>query len=249
MSTALQLLANYYEAVIESERIYYKYTKGGQPSVKTPGEINDADNRDSMLVKETISLQRQITQSINECNLLKQENERQKQIHKTQIALLESKLENARKSSAKSKELPVEKIKRSNKVHLLSPIGKTHPEGNAPEPRNLSKAMTGALKSSSVDQNGGLRHAINKNKATLFDEDTNEFAENSHDASFLSSIKEKDKLADIVLPKEDLTASSSDADDKSNGKANHLENQQITQKKRRLIKKRIQRVDTDSENS
>ncbi|SCU88795.1 LAFA_0E14598g1_1 [Lachancea sp. 'fantastica'] len=253
MSTTLQLLANYYEAVLESERIYYEHTSSSHsPSEKYGNHKVETENRDSMLVKETISLQRQIAQSIHECNILKQENERQKQIHKTQIALLESKLENARKNSAKSKEAaPTETTsENANKVHLLSPLGKEKQQSRtAPEPHNVGKALTRAVKNIPADANGGLRQAISKNKGSLFDDDTNDIAENSHEASFLTSVKDKFKLADIVLPKENhLPASSSDSEDKSSAKNVPQDALPSPKRKRRLIKKRIQSVDTDSEN-
>ncbi|CEP64257.1 Lrs4p LALA0_S10e06062g [Lachancea lanzarotensis] len=249
MSTSLQLLANYYEAVLESERIYNEHSHDDHPLTK---RSVDPENRDSMLVKETISLQRQVAQSIHECNVLKQENERQRQIHKTQIALLESKLDNARKNSAKSKEGALAETVNggSDKVHLLSPLGKDKQQAkNPPEPRNIGKALARAVKNAPADLNGGLRQAISKNRGTLFDEDTNEMAENSQETSFLTSVKDKFKLADIVLPKDNhLSASSGDSDDKVGANPVPQKNQQSPQRKRRLIKKRIQNVDTDSEN-
>ncbi|SCV05664.1 LANO_0H12464g1_1 [Lachancea nothofagi CBS 11611] len=251
MSTVLQLLTNYYEAVIESDRIYHENVNGGRLKF----DSGDVVQKDSMLVKETISLRRQIAQLATECNLLKQENEKHKQLHKTQLALLESKLENARKLAPKPKcTTPDNGEEHRKEVHLLSPINKKSHE-MVLEHGRVSK-LSGATKMSPASQNEGLRNAISKNKPTLFDDDTNEFAENSHEASFLTSIKDKNKLANIVLPKESI-ASSSDAEDDNNVNDDNerhdanknRETSRATQKKRRLIKKRIQRADTDSEST
>lgn len=242
MSTLLQLLANYYESVIECERIYYE-------NVKCDRNHTDLAQRDSLLVKETMSLQRQITQLSSECNMQKRENERIKQLHKTQIALLESKLDNARNNVTKPR--TPERATHSNRetdtktVHLLSPISKKTQKIKAGG-KDLGAASAADL--SSAGQNNGLRNAIYKNKPTLFDEDSRDLAENSHEVSFVTSIKDRDKLASIVLPKDSME-SSSDLDDDEINKKDVEKSPKVEQKqkKRRLIKKRIQRVDTDSE--
>ncbi|CUS23455.1 LAQU0S10e00760g1_1 [Lachancea quebecensis] len=239
MSTLLQLLVNYYESVIECERVYYEHvgcSKGQQESTQ----------RDSLLVKETISLQRQIAQLTAESNQQKRENERLKQVHKTQLALLESKLENARKHpKPKTPDGATRRDKDPKSVHLLSPISKKKSEVG-----ESSNGIAGAHGTPSAGQSNGLRQAIYKNKPTLFDEDASEAAENSNEISFLTSIKGKDKLANIVLPKDTLD-SSSDLEEESNDDANAAKKSpepEQKQKKRRLTKKRIQRVDSDGEN-
>ncbi|SCU94432.1 LADA_0G08504g1_1 [Lachancea dasiensis] len=254
MSTALQLLAQYYEAVIESDRIYHEHISS---NLTTGADVNDEAQQDSILMKETISLQRQVTQLIAECNLLKQENEKHKQLHKTQIALMESKLENAKKRATKPKSTsPKDGPINTHKVQLLSPISKDKLQGKEiVDSQGVSK-IAGALEMA-AKQNEGLRHAINKNMPTLFDDDTNDFAENSHEHSngnsFSHTVREKGKLNKVVLPRDNLPHSSSDTEEPkhSHDRASINEAEgfpKAKQKKRRLIKKRVQTVETDSEN-
>ncbi|SCW02793.1 LAFE_0F14400g1_1 [Lachancea fermentati] len=232
MATIAQLLSIYYESVIECERLYYRHLEAQK------GHANN-DSSESLLAKETINLQRQVAQLTADLNIQKRETERIKELHKTQRALFESKLENAKKTISKLKRSGAEieddkdacAENQQAKFHLLSPINRQTSFGNG------NDAVAGTP---SGKQHRGLRHAITNGNPTLFDEDTTDLADKTEEAAFIESLKSRDKLAEIVLPTSRLSSS---GDDIQSDKAVT----QKPQKKRRLIRKRIERTEMDME--
>lgn len=235
MSTLLQLLANYYESVIESERIYYNST-GGET-----GQQNKGINSDSILAKETINLQRQITQLTTDLSLLKRQNDRLKELHKTQKAVLESKLDNAKKTISRLRHVStpepenVEPDKR--KFHLLSPIQRCNGDGRKLEGANLEH-------SPASKQVTRLRHVISNGKQTLFDDDSEDVSNKTDDIIFVNSLKSKAMLANVVIPNDALSDSDNDQTT-SRGTQDNSSAQKA--KKRKLIRKRIQTAESESE--
>lgn len=160
MSSALQLVSEYYQSVIKCDRIYFEALDEPQ----TSSEL--------LLSRENISLRNQVQQLTMEVTLKKEELESAKQIHKTQRALLESKLDNAKSTIRKlsgrddSTEPESEKVK----FHLLSPLQSGKSDVTE---RRVSK----------------LRHVIDQGKATLFDDETDDTANRTDDVLFVNSLR------------------------------------------------------------
>ncbi|AAS53009.2 AER329Cp [Eremothecium gossypii ATCC 10895] len=97
MSTALQLLADYYESVIRCEEIYIEFISGLGPNKTKSGQQSG-----SVATEETISLKKQIEQLVSDSVKQRQEIEKLRELNKTQRAVLESKLETAKKQVARA---------------------------------------------------------------------------------------------------------------------------------------------------
>lgn len=160
MGTPLQLVAEYYQSVIKCEKIF-----------RTNAKQNDLSGL--MLTRENISLRNQVQQLTLDLQLKKEELDNAKKLHKTQKALLESKLENAKaavkKQTTQSSESGSEEIERV-KFHLLSPIQNERSKSFEKQPSRL-------------------RQVIDRNQATLFDDETDDTANRTDDILFLNSLK------------------------------------------------------------
>ncbi|SCV01412.1 LAMI_0G11320g1_1 [Lachancea mirantina] len=248
MTTVLQLLAKYYDSVIKSEQIYSDYIR----TTESGSSVKDAD---SMFIKETISLKHQLAQLITDLNQEKRENERLRELHKTQIAFLESKLDSAKRNISKLKDQNPDTngddnndknskaLKRTsgksnetsalaNKFHLLSPI-------NRGSTRSEAMDETDPLPKKAPS---GLRQAIYNRHQTLFDDDTNDGADKTDEFSFMNSIKHRGKLAELQIPDGKLPSSSGNDETELPGPEPEV------QKKRKLIRKRIHRDEDTADN-
>lgn len=256
MSTLLQLLANYYKSVVESEHIYYDsvnlYTSPSK------GSSTGSSEASSRVVEEMLLLQRQVSQLTADIQMVHRENDRLKDVQKTQRALMESKLNNSKKIIEKLKKEkdrdpnnlksssntppPVQLKKREQlNFHLLSPLNARKLEGAA------KQDAIGDIPSS-AKRSTRLRQVLNSGHQTLFDDDEtteNLSGERTDDVVFINSLKYRDKLAKIILPSEGL--SDNEASQEGTSTATTLNRDQGGQKKRKLARKRIQTVHTDNE--
>lgn len=157
MATPLQLVSEYYQSVIKSERLLNANVK------------HNIDQSDLSLTRENISLRNQVQQLTIDLNLKKQELENSKQLHKTQKALLESKLEHAKNSI---KKLSGEEDTKQDRVkfHLLSPIQHEKAQKYESHPSRL-------------------KQVIDQGQATLFDDETDDTANRTDDVLFVNSLK------------------------------------------------------------
>lgn len=257
MSTPLQLLANYYRNVQESERIYHENVQlYASPSGDSASASTESSSR---VVEEMFLLQRQVSHLTAEIQSLSRENDKLKGLQATHKALMESKLNNSKKiidklrkdqqdnKSAPSKDLrgtppPTELPKKGQApFHLLSPLNMRKIDGAAKHD-HISGASSKPI---------GLRQVLTGSHQTLFDGDQtfeNVSADRTDDVLFVNSIKHKDELAKVVLPSEAL----SEDDDSQVQAKRALPKRTVPSgrgvtKKRKLIRKRIQTVNSDNE--
>ncbi|CDO92070.1 unnamed protein product [Kluyveromyces dobzhanskii CBS 2104] len=160
MGTPLQLVAEYYQSVLKCEKIFNTNAKQNNLS-------------DLMLTRENISLRNQLQQLSLDLQVKEKEIENAKRLHKTQKALLETKLASAkaalRKKTPQSSESGSDEIERV-KFHLLSPIQNERSRSFEKQPSRL-------------------RQVIDRNQATLFDDETDDTANRTDDVLFLNSLK------------------------------------------------------------
>lgn len=258
MSTLLQLLANYYKSVVESEHIYYdnvnlyaSHSKGSSTGSSEPS---------SRVVEEMLLLQRQVSQLTADIQMIHRENDRLKDVQKTQRALMESKLNNSKKIIEKLKKEkdrhpntvksssntppPIQLKKREQlNFHLLSPLNARKLEGAANQD-DISDIPTSQKRSTR------LRQVLTSGHQTLFDDDEtteNLSVERTDDVVFINSLKYRDKLAKIILPSEGLSDNEESQERTSTVTIQDRDHKQGGQKKRKLARKRIQTVHTDNE--
>lgn len=256
MSTLLQLLANYYRNVLESERIYREnvqlYASPSQDSASTGSDTS------SRVVQEMFLLQRQVSLLTAEIQSLSRENDRLKSLQATHKALMESKLNNSKKLIDKLKKEQLDNQKIPNKQSRSTPpppdqSRKTKASFHLLSPLNARK-LNGAKFDNTHNTNpktAGLRQVLNGDHRTLFDGDhtlENLSADRTDDILFMNSIKHKDKLAKVVLP----TGALSDDEDHHGNKDSKLPKLPVASsksvtKKRKLARKRIQTVNSDNE--
>ncbi|QLQ78320.1 hypothetical protein HG537_0A05670 [Torulaspora globosa] len=248
MSTLVQLLATYYKAVIESERIYYENVNMyASPSTGTNSSGSDSSSR---VVEEMFLLQRQVSQLTAEIQSLRRENDNLKSLQATHKALMESKLNNSKKIIEKLKREqrndqgvasgesastppPAKLTKRQAPFHLLSPM-------------NSRKLEDG--RSKNHHQPNRLRYVLKGGHQTLFDGDQtleNLSADRSEEAIFVNSLKHKDELANMVLPSDGLSDNDGTQPLKKSRPA--LAGVDISKRKRKLIRKRIQTANSDKD--
>lgn len=255
MSTLLQLLANYYKNVIESQRIYHENVQIYASPLEESGSTGSGSS--SRVAEEMFLLQRQVSHLTAEIQSLSRENDKLRGLQATHKALMESKLNNSRKI--------IDKLKREQRDYRAAPDRESDstpppPElskkGQAPfhllSPLNVRK-IDGAKHDHIIAASSkptGLRQVLTGGHQTLFDGDQtieNLSADRTDDVLFINSIKHKDKLGSVVLPTE---AHSEDED--SQVKATSKPTLAVTNgkgvtKKRKLARKRIQTVDSDKE--
>lgn len=237
MSTLLQLLANYYNSVLESERIYHENVACSS-SVPCPSLQREPSPK---VEQEMLLLQRQVHQLTSEVQVLHRENDTLKELQKTQRALMESKVNNSKKTIEKlRKQLNEPDRKESNnatppptqlkkrKLHLLSPLTGRKLEGVGVS--QISKNSNGSM---------GLRRALSSGQHTLFDDHDigNQTLDHIADINFIDSIKNREKLLQIELPTNALS---------DNEEAQRKPSTKIG-KKRRLARKPIQKLNNDSD--
>lgn len=237
MSTLLQLLANYYDSVLDNERIYREYVSCSS----TNSNVSPQHEPSPRIEQEMLLLQRQVYQLTSEVQVLHRENDTLKELQKAQRSLMETKLNNSKKTIEKLKKqlneqngkssssaTPPPTQLRKRELHLLSPLTGRRLEGAGLE--QIPQAANGSM---------GLRRALSSGHHTLFDDnDTgNLTADRIDDVNFVGSIKNKEKLAQIVLPTDEL----------SHSEGAHRKPIRQNGRKRRLTRKRIQKLNTDSE--
>lgn len=256
MSTLVQLLATYYKAVLESERIYYENVNiYASPSTGTNSSGSDSPSR---VVEEMFLLQRQVSQLTAEIQSLRRENDNLRSLQATHKALMESKLNNSKKMIEKLKREqrndqavpsgksastppPAKLRKRQAPFHLLSPM-------NA---RKLEDGKTQGHANEAVSQPNRLRYVLKGGHQTLFDGDQtldNISAERSEEAIFVNSLKHKDELANIVLPSDGLSDNDgTQPPGKVKKSRPAVAGVDIAKRKRKLIRKRIQTANSDND--
>lgn len=236
MSTLLQLLANYYQSVVSSELLYYQHINRGNLNNPTSngsdkkGGINSSNGSE----REMLLLQRQVHQLTSELQRQSHENDTLKELQKAQRALMESKLNNCKKTIGRLRKQHYEKSLNGDAIeevgggqlkkreqHLLSPL--------------VGRKLEG------VGKTKGLRRALTSGQQTLFDDgndddDRDGTVDRINDVNFVGSIKraggKNNRLAQAVI----TSAGISDR-----------EQEKPLNKKRKLTSKRIQNVSTDSE--
>ncbi|QLL30757.1 hypothetical protein HG536_0A05720 [Torulaspora globosa] len=255
MSTLVQLLATYYKAVLESERIYYENVNiYASPSTGTNSSGSDSSSR---VVEEMFLLQRQVSQLTAEIQSLRRENDDLKSLQATHKALMESKLNNSKKiieklkreqrndQAAASNESattppPAKLRKKQAPFHLLSPMNSRKLDGRTQN--NANEATS---------QPTRLRYVLKGGHQTLFDGDQtmeNLSADRSEEAIFVNSLKHKDELANIVLPSDALSDNDgTQAPGKLKKSQPALGGVDVSKRKRKLIRKRIQTANSDND--
>lgn len=248
MSTLLQLLANYYKSVIESERLYYD-NANKQPNVSVISSTETAETSHRM-AQEMLMLQRQVGNLTVELQALAKENDTLKELQKTQKALMESKLNNCKKTIEKLKTVNQASLSgadsggagtKSDRVsfHLLSPLNVRTLDGVSRQNHHVH----------SSNKPTGLRHVIMNGQPTLFDGDDSTddpSLENLDDVVTINFIKNKDKLANIVLPKD--LSENEDSQDRSNSASfRNLKNLKPGKKRRKLARNRVKTGHSESE--
>ncbi|AGO14126.1 AaceriAER329Cp [[Ashbya] aceris (nom. inval.)] len=167
MSTALQLLADYYESVIRCEEIYIEFISGLGHNKAESGQQLDV-----VATEETISLKKQVEQLVSESVKQRQEIEKLREVNKTQRAVLESKLEAARKQVARARssknaarmqpeDSSGDRVVRKEDgagFHLLSPLRRS----GKPDERRVSAGAADA-------RAAGLRRVLDEGNDTIFD--------------------------------------------------------------------------------
>lgn len=157
MGTPLQLVAEYYQSVLKCERIFNN-------------NVRQNDLSDLVLARENISLRNKVQQLSLDLQLKQEELDSAKKLHKTQKALLESKLENTKSNLKKlSSEAGSEETERV-KFHLLSPIQNERTKSFEREPSRL-------------------RQVLDRGHMTLFDDETDDTANRTDDVLFLNSLR------------------------------------------------------------
>lgn len=237
MSTLLQLLANYYQSVVSSELLYYQHVNRGSLNNPTSdgSDKNGGINSSNGSEREMLLLQRQVHQLTSELQRQSHENDTLKELQKTQRALMESKLNNCKKTIGRLKKQHYEKSLNGDAIeevgggqlkkreqHLLSPL--------------VGRKLEG------VGKTKGLRKALTSGQQTLFDDgndgddDRDGTADRINDVNFVGSIKraggKNNSMAQAVITSDGIS-------DK--------EQEKPLSKKRKLTGKRIQNVSTDSE--
>ncbi|AET39167.1 Lrs4p Ecym_4088 [Eremothecium cymbalariae DBVPG len=263
MSTALQTLANYYESVIQCERIYSDYIIAQQsidPKTKQQHE--------SILTKETISLKKQVEQLITESVSQRQEIDRLRNLNKTQRSLLESKLEAAKKRLARSKEGVVNQDEQvlqkqedlngrggneatgggsgsgsdgsaSNNgagFHLLSPL-------RSPGGKVKARKLNGIAVHNRVAR---LRQVINEGRKTMFDEDTDDSANLTDEVMFMETFKRTDAAGNSSAGDGQGNTAGNEVHPEDEDDDENMEGEGSSQlKKRKLSRKRIQTTENE----
>lgn len=254
MATLAQLLATYYKAVLESERIYYENVNlYASPSRDTNSSGSESSSR---VVEEMFLLQRQVVQLTAEIQSLRRENDDLKALQATHKALMESKLNNSKKM--------IEKLKREQRLSQVVPSqrsSRTPPpadlgkKGRAPfhllSPLNARKLDNTKIQGHNEPQPTRLRSVLTSSRQTLFDGDLtldNISADGTDEVLFVNSLKHKDQIANMVLPSDSLSD-----DDKP---VTHTKQKVlmpsvgdlgVSRRKRKLARKRIQTATSDND--
>ncbi|QLG72810.1 hypothetical protein HG535_0D05190 [Zygotorulaspora mrakii] len=248
MTTLVQLLANYYKSVVESERIYYENViRKSVTSDTSDKELREPSPR---MLQEMLLLQRQIGQLTVEIQVLRKENDTLKELQKTQRALMESKLNNCKKTIEKLKKNGKDELseqRNSNlqerdraNFHLLSPLNV----------RTLDGVSTQNHYANSNGRPTSLRHVITNKQQTLFDGDDsreNLSADRLEDVAFVNSLKNRGELAKIVLPSDGLSVNDDSVAKSTSTSLQSLSGRQLGNKKKRLARKRIKTGDSESD--
>lgn len=236
MSTLLQLLANYYESVVTSERIYYQSVNRGRFNGQGLSSSNSGgSNSSGGSEREMLLLQRQVHQLTSELQRQSHENDTLKELQKAQRALMESKLNNCKKTIERLKKQNYGKSVNGNEIegngqgklkkreqHLLSPL--------------IGRKLEG------VGKTKGLRRALTSGQQTLFDDENDDddrdgTTDHINDVNFVGSIRragdKSGKLTQAIIT--------------SDGISYDEEQEKPQNKKRKLARKRVQNVGTDSE--
>lgn len=251
MSTLIQLLTNYYKSVITSDRIYYDHTNHGIMNHRDlpPINGNGSSNSSSGSEREMLLLQRQVHQLTGELQRQSHENDSLKELQKTQRALMESKLNNCKKTIERLK-------KQSNNNVVNKDTVENGDEGGQLKRReqHLLSPLPGR-KLEGVGKTKGLRRALKSRQHTLFDDDDDDYtrdgtADRINDVNFVGSIRQTggkddnnnngdgDKLAQAIITSAGISEEEEDEQKQEEKPLN---------KKRKLARKRIQKVNPDSE--
>ena len=194
MSSVLQLLVDYYKAVLESDRIYNEAIRT-DPINEEPKEISG--NIAPKIANETLLLQRQLTDLTSQLQDLKRKNEALQEQQKSYKALNESKIAKFKRTieSLKKKNVPPKKKKKkgdediesedaedqyvtddneSDKkkfdYHLLSPVAK----------RGLKRALkiSNGNRDNSISSSNNNNNSNSSNKkGTIFDSKKETFSD------------------------------------------------------------------------
>ncbi|AMD21632.1 HFL224Cp [Eremothecium sinecaudum] len=237
MSTTLQVLANYYESVIQCEQIYSDHIIALQlrdPEAKEQHEL--------MLTKEAISLKKQMEELVTENVIQQQEIEKLREVNKTQRSVLESKLETAKKQLAKYKEQKngiqnyqensnspgksKGRQSRFSRFHLLSPMQRLKSGERRPNKIAINNRVA------------QLRQLINEGQKTIFDDTSDDSMNRSDEMVFIESLKQRSMKA------KDSSKDIKEFDDEGEARESDISTQK---KKRKLSRKRIETVFTDNE--
>lgn len=234
----LQLLVNYYESVVTSERIYLQHMNSGSLNrpVGNGSGSSGSSNGNGSSEREMLLLQRQVHQLTSELQRQSHENDTLKELQKAQRALMESKLNNCKKT--------IERLKKQH--HGRGVNGDAIEESGQGELKKREQHLLSPLvgrKLEGVSKTKGLRRALTSGQQTLFDDDNDDddrdgTADRINDVNFVGSIKraggKSSKLAQAVITSDGISDEEGEEKPSNN-------------KKRKLARKRIQNVSTDSE--
>ncbi|XDT05481.1 Monopolin complex subunit LRS4 [Nakaseomyces glabratus] len=225
---ALQVVADYYRCVLENERIYYEYQLNRRETVKnsrSEDEFSGSERTNALQTDEQLQLQRQVNKLTVDLQSMAHENERLREFQKTQKQILESKIQQLKKtvdsfknernsSSSSHVRTPPRQtrsgaytqgkdtdLSRRGGFHLLSPI-----VGNV----NPGKEKAGGLKET---LKVGRNTIFDKNSSLLDDDDDDD----DDDEINGTSVKERSRVTGRKL------RSSSSLKDSKN---NHIEEEE-----------------------